>query len=144
MAMEKDCDLVTTLKGSEYIRVLTEDGVTARISVAGLATVLSGLIPLCYTGWTSGSKLKLTKGACSFVVSLYNSAYLVSTTGSKGASVTKLGGEHSADFREDSSGNVYVFAVGIYFIQRIGYNASNIMADEISDYPPDCTAIVVK
>lgn len=144
MAMEKDCDLVVTLKGTEYIRALTEDGVTVRIPVAELAKILSGLISMSYNGWSGGSILQLTKGACSFMYSAYNSAYLISTTGSKGSTVVKLGGENTAEFREDSSGNIYVFAVGMYSCQRIGYNTSNIVAEEISNYPPDCTALVVK
>ena len=71
------------------------------------------------------------------------SAYLITTTGSKGASVSKLGGNANAEFREDSSGNVYVLSTGIYFIIQIGYNISNIIAEEINDFPSDSTSLVV-
>lgn len=46
MAMEKDCDLVSTLKGSEFIRALTEDGATVRIPVSELGKVMSQIMPL--------------------------------------------------------------------------------------------------
>lgn len=142
--MEKDCDLVSTLKGTEYIRALSEDGSTVRISVAELGKALVGLIPMSYSGWTGGVRMKLTKGSCCFMLEAYGSAYIVVCIGEKGASVSKLGGDKNIEFREDSSGNVYAFVIGIYFIQRIGCYPYNIIAEEISDYPPDCTTLVVK
>lgn len=40
MAYEKDCKVVTTLSGTEYIRALAEDGSTVRIPVVDLAKAL--------------------------------------------------------------------------------------------------------
>lgn len=46
MAYEKDCDLVTTLKGTEYIRALAEDGSTVRIPVVELGKVMAQVMPV--------------------------------------------------------------------------------------------------
>lgn len=145
--MEKEDRQESTLDAvsdCEWIRGLDASGNSIRILKKDLAAVLKGLMPTSYSSWTGGSKLKLTKGACCFMFASYGSAYLVTCTGSKGSSISKLGGEKNIEFREDSSGNVYAFAIGIYFIQIIGYNSSNIIAEEISDYPPDCTTLVVE
>lgn len=46
MAMEKDCKVVTTLSGTEYIRALAEDGSTVRIPVAELGKVMAQVMPV--------------------------------------------------------------------------------------------------
>lgn len=58
MAMEKDCDSVVTLKGTEYIRALTEDGVTARIPVVELSKVIAAVMPVA-TKHNNGSMSQL-------------------------------------------------------------------------------------
>ena len=100
-------------------------------------------MPICYSGWTFSTKLKVTQGACCFILVTNGSVFLITTTGSKGASVSKLGGNANAEFREDSLGNVYVLSIGIYFIIQIGYNIDNIIAEEINDYPSDSTSLVI-
>lgn len=138
---EKDLDQASDCA---WVRGLDANGNPIKIKKEDLATVLKGLMPTSYSAWTAGSKLKLTKGSCCFMFASYGSAYIVTCTGSKGASVSKLGGKNNIEFREDSSGNIYAFAIGIYFIQIIGYNSSNIIAEVISAYPPDCTTLVVE
>lgn len=138
---EKDLDQASDCA---WVRGLDANGNPIKIKKEDLVTVLNGLMPTSYSGWTGGVKMRLTKGACSFMLEAYGSAYIVVCVGDKGASVSKLGGKKNIEFREDSSGNVYAFVIGIYFIQRIGCYPYNIIAEEISDYPPDCTTLVVE
>lgn len=44
--MEKNCTMVTTLKGTEYIRALAEDGSTVRIPVAELGKIMAQVMPV--------------------------------------------------------------------------------------------------
>ena len=128
---------------SAYIYGETTNGSQVKIKKEDLAIVLRKLMPICYSGWTFSTKLKVTQGACCFILVTNGSVFLITTTGSKGASVSKLGGNANAEFREDSLGNVYVLSIGIYFIIQIGYNISNIIAEEINDFPSDSTSLVV-
>ena len=128
---------------SAYIYGETTNGSQVKIKKEDLAIVLRKLMPICYSGWTFSTKLKVTQGACCFILVTNGSVFLITTTGSKGASVSKLGGNANAEFREDSLGNVYVLSIGIYFIIQIGYNIDNIIAEEINDYPSDSTSLAI-
>lgn len=46
MAYEKDCKVVTTLNGTEYIRALAEDGSTVRIPIVELGKVMAKVMPV--------------------------------------------------------------------------------------------------
>lgn len=140
---DKKMNAFAPVADAEYVYAEAADGSQVKIKKDDLATILAKLIPLNYSGWTGGTKLKLTKGSCSFILSTYGSTYLITSTGSKGAAVSKLGGNNNTEFREDSLGNVYVLSVGMYFIQKIGYNTHNIIAEVINDYPSDCTPLVI-
>ncbi len=50
MGMEKDCTLVTTLEGIAYVRVLTNEGVTAKIPIEDFAAIVTkNVVKINYT-----------------------------------------------------------------------------------------------
>ena len=52
---------------SAYIYGEATNGSQVKIKKEDLAIVLRKLMPMCYSGWTFSTKLKVTQGACCFM-----------------------------------------------------------------------------